>query len=73
MLVRVLPSRKYTYLERAGSLARIALRPPTARDRLRLLAQLPWFARNVVVKVLLRLRLGPATRLLGHRGPYDPY
>lgn len=73
MLVRVLPSRKYTYLERAGSLARIALRPPTVRDRLRLLAQLPWFARNVVVKVLLRLRLGPVTRILRHSGPYDPY
>jgi hypothetical protein len=73
LLVRVLPSRRYAYLDRAGSLARFALRPPTARDRLRMLAQLPWFARNVVVKVLLRLRLGPVARLLRHEGPYDPY
>ena len=73
ILVRVLPSRRYTYLDRAGSLARFALRPPTMRDRMRVLAQLPWFARNVVVKILLRLRLGPVTRVLRHEGPYDPY
>jgi len=73
LLVRVLPSRRYTYLDRAGSLARFALRPPNARDRLRLMAQLPWFARNVVVKVMLRLRLGGIARVLRHSGPYDPY
>ena len=38
-----------------------------------MLAQLPWFLRNVVLKVLLRLRLRPAARLLGHHSPYDPY
>jgi hypothetical protein len=73
ILVRMLPSRRFTYLDRAGSLVRFALRPPTMRDRMRLLAQLPWFARNVVVKILLRLRLGPVTRVLRHEGPYDPY
>ena len=36
-------------------------------DRLRLVAQLPWFARNVAVKIALR-----AGRLVGHRRP-DPY
>jgi hypothetical protein len=49
------------------------LRPPTWRDRGRLLAQLPWFSRNVVMKVLLRLRLGRVAAVLGHNGPYDPY
>jgi Methyltransferase domain len=73
LLVRVLPSRRYTYLDRAGSLARFAKRAPNTRDRLRMLAQLPWFARNVVVKVLLRLRLGRLTSVLRHKGPYDPY
>jgi predicted O-methyltransferase YrrM len=73
ILARVLPSRRYTYLDRAGSLARFVLRPPTWRDRGRLLAQLPWFSRNVVMKVLLRLRLGRVAAVLGHKGPYDPY
>jgi hypothetical protein len=73
ILARVLPSRRYTYLDRVGSLARIALRPPTMRDRMRVLVQLPWFARNVVVKILLRLRLGRVARVLRHNGPYDPY
>ena len=45
-----------------------------AKDRARILAELPWWIRNVAVKVLLRLRLRPAARVLfGHRGPYDPY
>lgn len=73
VLVKVLPSRRYTYLDRAGSLARFRLRRPGPADRLRVLGQLPWFSRNVLVKVLLRARLRPVTRLLGHAGPYDPY
>jgi hypothetical protein len=40
---------------------------------MRVLRQLPWFTRNVVIKVLLRLRLRPAVAALGHTGPYDPY
>ncbi|WP_199442717.1 class I SAM-dependent methyltransferase [Umezawaea beigongshangensis] len=71
--VRVLCGSRYTFLDRTGSLARFRLRRPTPRDRLRVLAQTPWFLRNVAVKVLLRLRLRPLTRLLSHRGPHDPY
>ena len=42
-----------------------------AGNALRQLAQLPWFARNVAVKVLLTLRLRRAARLLGADGwPY---
>jgi hypothetical protein len=73
LLVRVLPSRVYVYLDRAGSLARFRRGRPTAADRLRLARQLPWFARNVVIKVLLRLRLRPVARLAGHTDVYDPY
>lgn len=72
-LAKVLCGSRYTYLDRAGSLARFALRRPSWRDRLRVLAELPWFARNFVMKVLLRLRLRPVARLLGHDSPYDPY
>lgn len=72
VLLKMLGTR-YTYLDRSGSLARFALRRPSTKDRLRLLGELPWFTRNVLIKVLLRLRLRPLTRLLGHREPVDPY
>ena len=42
-------------------------------DRARLLAQLPWFVRNLTIKVLLRSRLTPVARLLGHDDTADPY
>ena len=45
------------YLDRTGSLARFELRRHRAADRLRILAELPWWLRNVGIKVLLRLRL----------------
>ncbi|MQA27129.1 MAG: class I SAM-dependent methyltransferase [Micromonosporaceae bacterium] len=73
VLFKVLPSRRHTYLDRAGSLARFALRTPSWPDRARLLRQLPWFVRNVLIKVLLRLRLGRLAGALGHHGPYDPF
>ena len=73
VLAKVLPSRRYTFCGRVGSLARFRLQPPAGRDRLRVLQQLPWFARNVVLKILIRLRLRPVVAVLGHTGPYDPY
>jgi hypothetical protein len=36
------------------------------RDAARQVLQLPWFLRNVVIKVLIVVRLRPLTRLLGH-------
>ena len=39
----------------------------------RQLAQLPWFARNVLIKVLIVAKLPKATRLLGHTGENWPY
>jgi predicted O-methyltransferase YrrM len=36
-------------------------------------AQLPWFARNVVIKVLIVAGLGRFTRYLGHREPTWPF
>jgi predicted O-methyltransferase YrrM len=73
LLRHVLFSRRLAYERRAGSLALFRVRRPTARDRLRILAQLPWWLRNVGIKVLLRLRLRPVARLVGHDSPYDPY
>ena len=77
LLRHVLPSRRLRYLDRTGSLARFevaAVTAPVSRaDRLRILAELPWWLRNVGIKVLLRLRLYPLARLVGHSGRADPY
>lgn len=68
LLVRVLPSRTIAYVGRDGSLARFVVRAPSPADRWRILLQLPWFARNVAIKLALRL-----ARLVGYHGTPDPY
>jgi predicted O-methyltransferase YrrM len=73
LLAHVLPSKRLTYVGRDGSLARFHKHRPTARDRWRIVREMPWWLRNVVVKLLLRLRLRPLARALGHQGDYDPY
>lgn len=73
VLAHVLPAGHLRYSGRVGSLAILERGRPTITDRARLLAQLPWWIRNLAVKVLLRLRLRPAARLLGHRDTADPY
>jgi hypothetical protein len=73
LLVHALPARGLAYLGRDGSLARFARRAPRPVERARLLGELPWWLRNVGIKILLRLRLGAVARLAGHRGTADPY
>jgi predicted O-methyltransferase YrrM len=73
LLRHALGSRSLAYEGRTGSLALFRVRRPKTRDRLRMLAELPWWIRNVGIKVLLRLRLRPLARLVGHDSPYDPY
>lgn len=73
-LLRILAtSRRLRYVGRVGSLARLELAAPTTADRRRVLGELPWFLRNLVVKVLLRCRLHPVARVLGHSDAADPY
>lgn len=67
LLVHVLPGHRLRFVERAGSLARFTVGQPSGADRLRLIAQLGWFARNVVIKGALR-----ALRVVGYRRA-DPY
>jgi Methyltransferase domain len=43
------------------------------RNAARQLAQLPWFARNVLIKVAIVLRARPVLRLLGHDSLDWPY
>jgi glycosyltransferase involved in cell wall biosynthesis/predicted O-methyltransferase YrrM len=75
----LLVSGEFRYVGRSRSLAqyerahgRLTVRERAANAS-RQLAQLPWFARNVAVKLLLVARLRPLARLLGHRGGGWPY
>jgi Methyltransferase domain len=69
--------RRWRYVGRSGSLAEFRREDLGAVARLanaaRQLAQLPWFARNLLVKVLIVTRLRPLARLLGHRAGPWPY
>ena len=69
--------REYAYAGRTGSLAEYRREPVRGVARisnvLRQVAQLPWFARNVLVKIALLTRLRPLARLLGHHGTDWPY
>ena len=43
------------------------------RLRAELAAELGWVCRNLVIKLLLRSRLRPLARAMGHDSPYDPF
>jgi predicted O-methyltransferase YrrM len=73
VLRHVLPGRNLRYVDRTGSLARFEVGTPSRADRLRILAELPWWLRNVGIKILLRLKLFPLARLAGHHDTADPY
>ncbi|MGD9997878.1 MAG: class I SAM-dependent methyltransferase [Ilumatobacteraceae bacterium] len=71
-------SGRFRYVGRSRSLAeyRADLQPGLrARlvNALRQLGQLPWFAKNLTVKLLLTLRLGSVLRRLTHRDIEWPY
>jgi predicted O-methyltransferase YrrM len=71
--------REFRYVGRARSLAEYRRVEPPLRGRARVanasrqLGQLPWFARNLVVKLALVARLRPLARALGHRSAAWPY
>ena len=73
ILAHVLFGSELAYERRSDSQALFRKRRPTLRDRWRILAEMPWWIRNVLLKVLLRLRLRPVARAFGHDSPYDPY
>jgi predicted O-methyltransferase YrrM len=73
VLRHVLPGRRLVYETRTGSLAAFRVGRPTHVDRLRLLLELPWWLRNVVIKVLLRVKLRRVSAWLGHGDVFDPY
>jgi predicted O-methyltransferase YrrM len=73
----LLPGGEFAYIGRTGSLAeyrRESVRGVARmRNVLRQAAQLPWFLRNVLVKIALVAKLRPLARLLGHHGGDWPY
>ncbi len=78
ILRELLVGRRFRYVGRSRSLAEYrADLPYGPRPRLtnigRQLAQLPWFARNVGLKVLLSAGLGNVLRRLGRPAPEWPY
>ncbi|WP_392426155.1 class I SAM-dependent methyltransferase [Barrientosiimonas humi] len=73
VLAHVLPGRSLRYESRGGSMALFRVGDNDADSRRRIVAELPWWLRNVGIKVLLRARLRPIAAKFGHDGPYDPY
>lgn len=77
ILTSLVPSGAFRYEGRAQSMAIYRRARVRGAGRLgnaaRQLLELPWFLRNVAIKVLLTVRLGSLTRLLGHRSRDWPY
>jgi predicted O-methyltransferase YrrM len=77
LLTTLIPGRRFRYLGRDGSLTRYRREDLTGAEwpanAGRQLLELPWFARNVLIKVLLVARLGSVARKLGHDGETWPY
>ncbi len=70
-------SARWRYVGRSQSMAEFERVNLTSGQRgsnaIRQALQLPWFVRNVVIKVLLTVKLAPLTRLLGHKTDDWPY
>lgn len=77
LLTTLVPSKQWRYLGRAQSMTRYRREALSGsewlRNAVRQLGELPWFARNVLIKALMVCRLGRFTRLLGHDGETWPY
>ena len=77
LLTALFAGRRYRYVGRAGSMAEYCREDLGPKDRaanaLRQATELPWFLRNVVIKVLIVAKLTPLTRILGHKGGNWPY
>jgi len=67
----------FRYLGRSESQARYRRERLTGGERVRnagrQLAQLPWFARNVLIKALIVAHLGKVTKIFGHDPETWPY
>lgn len=78
ILRELAPSKRWRYVGRARSLTEYrADLEPTLTARLsnagRQLAQVPWFAKNLLVKVMISAKLGPLMHRVTGREPEWPY
>ena len=76
LLVTLVFGKEFVYVGRSGTMTEYRREDPDGRARLlsagRQLAQLPYFVRNVLFKVLLVLKLKPVVKALGGTGEW-PY
>jgi predicted O-methyltransferase YrrM len=74
-LIALFPSRSFRYVGRSRSLAEYRREhvPSRVENAARQAAQLPWFARNLLVKVALVANARPLAAALGHRDNVFPY
>lgn len=74
ILRELVPSSEWQYVGRSRSLTVYEKRQGSrVRNASKQLAQLPWFATNVVLKVLLTIGVGKLLRKLGRPEPAWPY
>ncbi len=77
LMQRLFLSRRWRYEGRSSSMTQYRRTDlhgtEVLRNALAQAAQLPWFARNLVIKVAILVRLWPLARLMGHRGRHWPY
>jgi predicted O-methyltransferase YrrM len=78
ILRELLAGQRFRYIGRSRSLTEFRAdldRTRSSRwmNALRLLAQLPWFAKNVLIKVLITVKLGGVVKAITHREPEWPY
>lgn len=73
LIDRVLVRGEMRYLGREGTMAVFDLATTGRGERQEMLRQMPWFARNVVIKAARRTRATPVLRALKHDSPVDPY
>ena len=73
LLDQVLVRGRLRYLRRETTMAVFDRAAPTGADRKRLMAELPWFTRNVTIKAARRVHATPVLKALKHDSPYDPY
>lgn len=73
LLDHVLVRGRLRYLRRETTMAVFDRAAPTGADRKRLMAELPWFTRNVTIKAARRVHATPVLKALKHDSPYDPY
>ncbi len=73
LLHRVLLRGDLRYRDRVTTMAEFDLAAATRADRRRVLAEMPWFGRNVTIKLARRLHARPVLRWLKHDAPFDPY